>query len=106
MKRPVVGGVTVAEVVRAMGVRRQREVAWAVGRVAAQIWRDRTGGAAPAVRLAPKSNGRGTHHMALYPRRFRSTIERLVRLAALGEGAVVRPPRAKPRQADMFRGTR
>lgn len=111
MTRPVVGGITVAAVVRAMGVKRQREVSWAVGRLAAQLWRDRTGGVDPAVQLVPKSAGGGTHHMAVYPRRFRPTIERLVKLAALGQGepvkrAVPRASKPRARQRDLFAGAR
>lgn len=94
--------VTVASVVRAAGVRRECEVAWAVGRLAARLWREREG-CSPSVALVPKSGGGGTHHMAVYPRTFRPTLMRLVRLAATAQAAPDKPARRSwARQADLF----
>lgn len=80
---PAVAGVTVPQVIRQLGLESQKHVAWAVGRMAADLWRERTG-VDPAVALVVKSSGAGTHHMAVYPRDFRRTLVRLVKLAAVG----------------------
>ena len=106
MKGPAVAGVTVPQVVRALGVPDAKGVAWAVGRVAAELWRERSGGKGPPVRLVPKNYGEGSHHMAVYPREFRRTLVRLVKLAALGRATL--PPARKPRgaQRELFGGGR
>lgn len=107
MSRRRASYVTVGALVRAMGVQRECEVAWAVGRLAARLWRERNSGA-PPVALVGKSVGRGgTHHMAAYPLSFRPTLVRLVKLASLAQRAPSKPARrSRKRQPDLFEGRR
>jgi hypothetical protein len=54
-----------------------------------------------------KADGRGTHHMAVYPVSFRPMLVRLARLAASAQAAPARPARrSRRRQADLFEGRR
>lgn len=105
MSRRGQAGVTVGSVVRKLGVSRECEVSWAVGRAAAALWRERNGGQRPPVALVKKSGGGGTHHMAVYPASFRPTLVRLARLAAAAIAAQARPVRKvtrRSRQPDLF----
>lgn len=98
--------VTVGALVRSMGVERECEVAWAVGRVAARIWREQNTGA-PPVALVRKSGGGGSHHMAVYPPSFRPTLVRLVKLCAAAQAAPRKPARrSRKRQPDLFEHAR
>lgn len=100
--------VTVGQVVRALGLENASEVAWSVGRAAAELWKAQHGGQAPPVALVPKTSGLGTHHMAAYPRTFRPTLLRLARLCAAAQRAAKKPPRKatarRVRQPDLFAG--
>jgi hypothetical protein len=98
--------ITVAQVVRSLRVPDPDAVAWAVGRVAARVWREREG-RSPMVALVPKTSGHGTHHMAVYPPTFRPMLVRLVRLATSERSQPAKAQRAgKAKQLPLFRSLR
>lgn len=102
VKRGGAGQLTVSALVRQLGVKREAEVAWAVGRAAADLWRHQHG-RRPAVALVRKADGNGSHHMAVYPPTWRKTLLALVRLAVRAQDP--RKPKARrgnPRQLPLF----
>jgi hypothetical protein len=107
-RRNAAAGVTVGQVVRKLGIENAAEVAWSVGRAAADFWKSQHDGLAPPVALVPKTSGAGTHHMAVYPRSFRPTLLRLARLCASAQRAAKKAPRKAParrvRQPDLVSG--
>jgi hypothetical protein len=107
-RRGSVEPITVAQVVRTMRCADPDMVAWAVGRVAARVWREREG-RAPMVALVPKTSGIGTHHMAVYPPSFRPMLQRLIRLATAERVQPARSSAAgkgRGKQLPLFRGLR
>lgn len=86
-----VGGITIVQVCRDLGVEPTPELTWSVGMRVRDLY-ERRYGALPEKDLRPKTNARGSHCFAVYPEHMRPDIARVIKAHAW----------ERRRQGDLF----
>jgi DNA polymerase III epsilon subunit family exonuclease len=71
--------ITVADVIRDMGIELTPHLGWGVGGYVRDLWTAKHHGELPAKELRNKSRGGGTHLIAVYPEDWRKQIEEAIR---------------------------
>lgn len=66
--------ITVIDVIREWGIEPTRRMTVTVGTVVREQWRDKNNGELPLKALRPKTNGKGSHCIAVYPDEWRTII--------------------------------
>lgn len=75
-------GFTVIDRIKSLGIQTENRFCWAVGDAVRDEWERQEGGA-PEKALRPKTNGAGSHCLAVYPNGFRPVADALIRRIAL-----------------------
>lgn len=72
-------GITIIQVMRAMGVEPEKRLSWAVGIKVRNLWESITGELPPKDLRRKTNDPKGVHCFAIYPEAMRPHIERIVR---------------------------
>jgi hypothetical protein len=70
--------ITIIDVCRSLGITPEKNLTWAVGNKVRDLYVHKFG-SSPTKKLLPKTNGQGSHFIAVYPDKLWSDIERIIR---------------------------